>query len=156
MSDLISRQAAIEALHKKRIETMEKGQDVNHIWECLDVVAQLPSAQPEPLTVNIDHELTKDECDRLKHAMRDAPILLLPSAQPTQINAPNADQRTQRVEIVGLHQQTGGVRCIEKTGKRTIQLIRRIYPLSCGALGRRNRNKEVADRRAEEIGVDIM
>lgn len=47
MSDLIDRQAAIEALHKKRIETMEKGQDVNHIWECLDVVAQLPSVQSE-------------------------------------------------------------------------------------------------------------
>ena len=47
MSDYINRQAAIDALHKKRIETMEKGQDVNHIWECLDVVAQVPSAQPD-------------------------------------------------------------------------------------------------------------
>lgn len=45
MNDLISRQDTIDALHKKRIETMEKGQDVNHIWECLDVVAQVPSAQ---------------------------------------------------------------------------------------------------------------
>lgn len=52
MSDLISRQAALDALHKKRIETMEKGQDVNHIWECLDVVAQVPSAQPERTCVN--------------------------------------------------------------------------------------------------------
>ena len=45
MDDLISRLAAIDALHKKRIETMEKGQEVNHIWECLDVIAQVPSAQ---------------------------------------------------------------------------------------------------------------
>ena len=45
MNDLISRQDAIDALKKKRIETMEKGQDVNLIWECLDAVAQLPSAQ---------------------------------------------------------------------------------------------------------------
>ena len=49
MSDLTSRskQAVIDALNKKRIETMEKGKDVNLIWECLDVVAQLPSVQPE-------------------------------------------------------------------------------------------------------------
>ena len=45
--DLISRQAAIDALNKKRIETMKKGQDVNLIWECLDIVAQVPSAQPQ-------------------------------------------------------------------------------------------------------------
>lgn len=45
MNDLISKQDAIDALNKKRIETMEKGQDVNLIWECLDVVAQVPSAQ---------------------------------------------------------------------------------------------------------------
>ena len=45
MSDLISRQDAIDALNKKRIETMEKGQDVNLIWECLDVVNQVPSKQ---------------------------------------------------------------------------------------------------------------
>lgn len=48
MSDLISRRAAIDALHKKRIKIMEKGQDVNPIWECLDVIAQLPSVQLEP------------------------------------------------------------------------------------------------------------
>lgn len=46
-NDCISRQAAIDALHKKRLETMGKGQDVNQIWECLDVIAQVPSAQPE-------------------------------------------------------------------------------------------------------------
>lgn len=44
MSDLINRQDVINALNKKRIETMKKGQDVNLIWECLDVVAQV---QPE-------------------------------------------------------------------------------------------------------------
>ena len=45
MNDLISRQDAIDALNKKRIETMEKGQDVNLIWECLDAVNQVPSSQ---------------------------------------------------------------------------------------------------------------
>lgn len=49
MSDFISRQDAIDALHKKRIETMKKGQDVNLIWECLDVVAQVPPADVAPV-----------------------------------------------------------------------------------------------------------
>lgn len=42
MNDLVSRQDVSNALNKKRIETMEKGQDVNLIWECLDVVAKVP------------------------------------------------------------------------------------------------------------------
>lgn len=45
MDDTISRQATIDALNKKRIETMEKGKDVNLIWECLDAVAQVPSVE---------------------------------------------------------------------------------------------------------------
>ena len=49
MNDSISRQDAIDALHKKRIETMKKGQDVNLIWECLDVVAQVPTADVAPV-----------------------------------------------------------------------------------------------------------
>lgn len=47
VGDIISRQAAIDALNKKRIETMEKGKDVNLIWECLDAVAQVPSVERE-------------------------------------------------------------------------------------------------------------
>ena len=45
MDDLIRRKDAIDALHKKRIATMEKGQNVSLIWECLDAVAQVPSAK---------------------------------------------------------------------------------------------------------------
>jgi hypothetical protein len=74
MDDLISRQAAIDALNSIN--------GTAELDEAFSMIENLPSAQPEPLTVNIDHELTKDECDRLKQAMRDAPILLLPSAQP--------------------------------------------------------------------------
>lgn len=43
---------------------------------------QLPSAQPEPLKITIDHEPTPDELERLKQAMRNTPVMLLPSAQP--------------------------------------------------------------------------
>ena len=43
---------------------------------------QPPSAQPEPIKINIDHELTKDEYEKLLKDMADAPIVLLPSARP--------------------------------------------------------------------------
>jgi hypothetical protein len=75
MDDLISRQAVIEAIDSVLVED-----ESCKVWFKL-AVKNLPSAQPEPLTVNIDNELTKDECDRLKQVMRDSPILLLPSAQ---------------------------------------------------------------------------
>ena len=60
-NDLISRQAAIDALNKKRIETMGKGKDVNPIWECLDVVAQVPSAQPEQRWISCSERLPEKE-----------------------------------------------------------------------------------------------
>lgn len=47
MSDLISRQATIDMLTKLRIEKMQEGKDVSLVWECLDKVMQVPSAQPE-------------------------------------------------------------------------------------------------------------
>ena len=47
MSDLIDRQAAIDALDRMRREYMSKGRDVLIVWECEDVLLQLPSAQPE-------------------------------------------------------------------------------------------------------------
>ena len=47
MSDLIDRQAAIDALDRMRIEYLQKGRDVLIMWECEDVLRQLPSAQPE-------------------------------------------------------------------------------------------------------------
>ena len=47
MSDLIDRQAAIDALDRMRIEYLQKGRDVLIMWECEDVLRQLPPAQPE-------------------------------------------------------------------------------------------------------------
>ena len=47
MSDYISRQAAIKALTKLRIEKMQEGKDVSLVWECLDKVLQVPTAQPQ-------------------------------------------------------------------------------------------------------------
>ena len=83
-SDLISRQVAIEAIedHMKAYTSEMDGYNMarRHMKELIEV---LPPAQPEPLAVTIDHELTKDECDRFKQAMRNAPIQLLPYAQPS-------------------------------------------------------------------------
>ena len=44
MNDLISRQTAIEALTKLRIEKMQEGKDVSLVWKCLDEVLQVPTA----------------------------------------------------------------------------------------------------------------
>jgi len=76
MDDLISRQAAIDAVKQREWLT----EDAKEILE--EVLTQLPSAQPEPLTLRVNHELTKEEYDKLMHDMEDAPIVLLPSAQP--------------------------------------------------------------------------
>lgn len=54
----------------------------NRQW--MGELSQLPSAQPEPITVNIDHELTQDEYEKLRKDMANAPIMLLPSVQPEQ------------------------------------------------------------------------
>lgn len=44
----------------------------------------LPSAQPEPIRLRLDHELSKEEYERLKKDCAEQPIILLPkeSAQP--------------------------------------------------------------------------
>jgi len=83
MDDLIYRQAAIDAM-----EGLPKYFDTTATL-CLDyadVLAvlseHLPSAEPEPITVNIDHELTQEEYVKLCKDMASAPIVLLPSAQP--------------------------------------------------------------------------
>lgn len=53
MSDLIDRQAAIDALDRMRIEYLQKGRDVLIMWECEDVLRQLPSAQPEIMPCDV-------------------------------------------------------------------------------------------------------
>ena len=55
IGDLISRQAAIDALTKLRIEKMQEGKDVSLVWKCLDEVLQVPSVQPTLYGYNIEH-----------------------------------------------------------------------------------------------------
>ena len=96
MSDLISRQAAIDALDvgAELLRRVLDNADIvgaereKYKWglglieSCISDMEELPSAQPEPIKINIDHELTKDEYEKLLKDMADAPIVLLPSAQP--------------------------------------------------------------------------
>ena len=93
MSDLISNTEVLETYAEileglYEIKNLKCGGDVKMhavieaAIKALEAIEALPSAQPKTLTVTIDHELSKDECDRLKQAMRDTPIMLLPSVTP--------------------------------------------------------------------------
>lgn len=75
MDDLISRQAAIDWL---------KNEWDGMVISVFKGIENLPSAQPEPITVNIDHELTQEEYEKLRKDMANAPIMLLPAAQSEQ------------------------------------------------------------------------
>ena len=79
MSDLISRQAAIDAL---RLIPCDLGK--RELEDAIKAVEQLPSARTEPLMIRVNNELTKEEYEKLMHDIKDAPIVLLPSAQPEQ------------------------------------------------------------------------
>lgn len=78
MDDLISRQAAIDTTWEESHYT----DPLNVLTEVRDRIKALPSAQPEPLIINIDNELTEEDYKKLKQEIADSPVVLLPSAQP--------------------------------------------------------------------------
>ena len=91
MSDLISRQWLMECVNEGWIK-FDTEKDENRFIHLVRDIA--PSAQPEPITVNIDHELTQDEYEKLRKDMVNAPIMLLPSAQrwiPCKTELPDDD-----------------------------------------------------------------
>lgn len=77
INDCISRQAAIDALDS--IGSLDTDADREYARE---VFMALPSAQPELLKIPIDHAPKADELERIKQAMRNTPVMLLPPAQP--------------------------------------------------------------------------
>lgn len=81
MDDLISRQAAIQAILDMR-DCYNGFSDTYDKAEIIGMLEEVPSAQPEPIKINIDHELTKEEYEKLRKDMADAPIVLLPTAEP--------------------------------------------------------------------------
>ena len=69
MSDLISRQAAIDV-----------ASGYCHPANIADELRKLPSAQPEPIKINID-DFNKEDLERFKKELGNTPITVLP-AQP--------------------------------------------------------------------------
>lgn len=74
--DLVSRQAAIDATWFEPSYT----DPLNVLTEVRDRLKALPSAQPEPIKINID-DFNKEDLERFKKELRNTPITVLP-AQP--------------------------------------------------------------------------
>ena len=73
MNDLISRQAAIDdikAVYEWR-DTVTEGRILDHL-------RRLPSAQPEPIKINIE-DFNKEDWERLKKEWGNTPITVLPA-----------------------------------------------------------------------------
>ena len=91
--DAISRLAAIDALEKEKptpfvnkdgsVDPFGAGRQ-NQWYRDGIAIMNLPSAQPEPIRLRLDHELSKEEYERLKKDCAEQPVILLPkeSAQP--------------------------------------------------------------------------
>ena len=76
MSDLIDRQAAIEAIKQATIHSEDESLAV-------EALGKLPSAQINPTQIAVNlAEYTHEEIERLKRISDNTPITLLPSAQP--------------------------------------------------------------------------
>lgn len=88
MTDLISRAEAINAICEDGTKLERQGQYsmtmVERKQRDADILEALPSEQPEPIRLRLDHELSKEEYERLKKDCAEQPIILLPkeSAQP--------------------------------------------------------------------------
>lgn len=95
MTDLIDRQTIIDTIHSAIYPYFCGAEDGDALSEdeklvlsvnkavCTAIKA-LPSAEPEPIRLRIDHELSKEEFERLKKDFAEQPIILFPkeSAQP--------------------------------------------------------------------------
>ena len=76
MSDLISRQAAIS--HVDDVPYIKDHPNVGLLWKAW--IESLPSAQLEPIKINID-DFNKEDLERFKKELENTPITVLP-AQP--------------------------------------------------------------------------
>ena len=95
MSDLISRQAAIDVV-EKWFGKIGLNPDI-----CIDGRISLPSAQPEPININIE-DFNNEDWERLKKEWGNTPITVLPSAQPEIIRCKDCkyrDENWRRVSV---------------------------------------------------------
>ena len=84
-SDTISRQAAIRWVKTECNPYGNPTLDFESGKKVIKHLEQMPSAQPEPIKVSVDHEMTEEELKELKKKIADSPVALLPSAQPEQL-----------------------------------------------------------------------
>jgi hypothetical protein len=84
-NDLISRQTLQNELALYLIDDVTSEDEAGYnraINDIQKMVLHLPSAQPEPIKVSVDREMTEEELKELKKKIADSPVVLLPSAQP--------------------------------------------------------------------------
>ena len=79
MDDLISRQAAIDAVAEGLKHTFVEYRDAAE-----KMLNKVPSAEPELIKLHFDHALTEEEIKNLKQKIADSSIVLMPFAQPEQ------------------------------------------------------------------------
>ena len=85
MDDLISRHQAIDALNSEITITGRTNAEavMGYVRLVKDRLERLPSAQPEPIKINIE-DFNKEDWERFKKEWRNMPITVLP-AQPESI-----------------------------------------------------------------------
>ena len=105
-NDLISRQAAIDAVKKNtfRLTFAEEQNCEGHVaWSAEAVYSdvmegallEFPSAQPEPIKINID-DFNKEDLERVKKELGNTPITVLP-AQPEIIRCKDCKHWTNNI-----------------------------------------------------------
>lgn len=84
MDDMISRQAAIDALSNGALINYQAAGHNNGLVKAIDIIKGLPSAQPEPFKVFTD-DMDREAVEKLKEDLKNAPVMLMAvngSAQP--------------------------------------------------------------------------
>lgn len=116
INDLISRQAVIDAIEQHKTEVLgerEWNEGIAYGYSAahrhlVDVVKQLPSAQPE---IKVERALTEEEIKNIKEMMADSPLVFMPSAKPEPQWIPCSERLPSKKEIVLITNSNGNVRC---------------------------------------------
>lgn len=77
MSDTISRQAAIDAVDEALTRVFVEHRDIAE-----KMINKVPSAQPETSILTVTVNPDSEEIERVARKIKDAPVMVLPSAEP--------------------------------------------------------------------------
>ena len=114
MDDLISRQAAIDVV-EKWFGKIGLNPDI-----CIDGLISLPSAQPEPIKINID-DFNKEDLERFKKELGNTPITVLPSAQPEPLT-----DKEQRIFLAAMGREEKVCKYKDSLVKTCHEIIRKV------------------------------